>query len=206
MDDSGSILYQISTLKDMLDKVNDEIESNIQITRRIESDIVKCSEVETALAARESELTKLVYSSQFELRGLIAVTVNSRNSVANLMQEISHLRRKKDELSETLNKNRETFTVACSQFQRSIEGEKTDELRVLLLEKESVEDEIHKLEQTHIDLKNSVSARSMKILQDLYSSNSGLEAEIQRGNAENEQLEKQIAEIRATLLSAVDPW
>ncbi|KAK9748214.1 hypothetical protein RND81_02G043500 [Saponaria officinalis] len=206
MDDSGSILFQISTLKDMLDKVNDEIEANIQITRRIESDIVKCSEIETALATRESELLKLVYLSQFELCGLIAVTVNSRNSVAHLMEEISHLRRKKEELSETLNKNRETFTVACSQFQGSIEGEQCNELRALLSEKESLEDEIYKLEQTHTNLKNSASERSMKILQDLHSSNSGLEAEIQRGNAENEQLVKQIAELRATLLSTVDQW
>ncbi|XP_074298522.1 uncharacterized protein LOC141629415 [Silene latifolia] len=76
MDDSSSILIQISTLKDMLDKVNDEIEANIQITRQIESEIVKCEEIEAALAARELELMKLVYFSKFELRGLIAVTGN----------------------------------------------------------------------------------------------------------------------------------
>jgi hypothetical protein len=54
--------------------VNEEIEANIQITREIESEIVKCSEIESALAARESELTKTLYVSQFEINGLATVT------------------------------------------------------------------------------------------------------------------------------------
>nr|KAJ0184895.1 hypothetical protein LSAT_V11C900484100 [Lactuca sativa] len=57
-DDSGAILCQLSALKDMLDQVNDEIEANFQITREIESEIVKCSEFERALASSESELMK----------------------------------------------------------------------------------------------------------------------------------------------------
>ncbi|GMQ11216.1 hypothetical protein CsSME_00053936 [Camellia sinensis var. sinensis] len=74
MEDSGAILCQISSLKDMLDQVNEEIEAGIQITREIESEIVKCSEVESALAVRESELMKMVYMLDFEISGLIAVT------------------------------------------------------------------------------------------------------------------------------------
>jgi hypothetical protein len=54
--------------------VNEEIEANIQITREIESEIVKCSEIESAFAARESELTKTLYVSQFEINGLATVT------------------------------------------------------------------------------------------------------------------------------------
>ena len=54
--------------------MNEEIEANIQITREIESEIVKCSEFENALAAKESDLTKTLYVSQFELIGLVTVT------------------------------------------------------------------------------------------------------------------------------------
>ncbi|KAM2487617.1 hypothetical protein ACFX1W_039521 [Malus domestica] len=68
-----AILCQISTYKDMLDQVNEEIEANIQITREIESEIVKCSDVERALAAKESDLTKTLYFSHFELTGLLTV-------------------------------------------------------------------------------------------------------------------------------------
>ncbi|KAM1886808.1 hypothetical protein ACFX14_039296 [Malus domestica] len=57
----------------MLDQVNEEIEANIQITREIESEIVKCSDVERALAAKESDLTKTLYFSHFELTGLLTV-------------------------------------------------------------------------------------------------------------------------------------
>ncbi|KAJ6411453.1 hypothetical protein OIU84_008098 [Salix udensis] len=77
MDDSGAILCQISSLKDMLDQVNEEIEANIRITREIESEIVKCTEFEAALAARESDLTKTFYFSQFEINGLLSVACNS---------------------------------------------------------------------------------------------------------------------------------
>lgn len=54
--------------------MNEEIEANIQITREIESDICKCSEIESALAVRESELTKTLYVSHFEIDGLSTVT------------------------------------------------------------------------------------------------------------------------------------
>lgn len=53
--------------------MNDEIEANFQITREIESEIVKCSEFERALASRESELMKTVYMLQFDIKGLMAV-------------------------------------------------------------------------------------------------------------------------------------
>lgn len=53
--------------------MNDEIEANIQITREIESEIVKCSEIETALALRESDLTKTLYVSHFEINGFAIV-------------------------------------------------------------------------------------------------------------------------------------
>ena len=55
-------------------QVNEEIEANIQITREIESEILKCSESEEALAARESDLTKTLYVSQFEINTLLVLT------------------------------------------------------------------------------------------------------------------------------------
>uniref|UniRef100_A0A1J3CCZ8 Uncharacterized protein n=1 Tax=Noccaea caerulescens TaxID=107243 RepID=A0A1J3CCZ8_NOCCA len=73
MDDSGAILCQISIYKDMLDQVNSEIEANIKVTREIESEMVKCSEIESNLSAKESELTRSLLASQFEIRGLISV-------------------------------------------------------------------------------------------------------------------------------------
>ncbi|KAH9623247.1 hypothetical protein KSS87_011369 [Heliosperma pusillum] len=156
------------------------------------------------LSTRHMLLDEILSS---RLDSLFSLIVNSRKSVAKLMDEIHHLRQKKDELIETMNKKRETFAVSCTQFQTCIEGDECNELRALLFEKESLEDEIRELDQTLCDLKNSVSAQSMKILEDLYRSNSGLEAEIQKGNAENEQLTKEIDDLRTNLLSTIDdPW
>lgn len=49
---------------------------NIQVTREIESEIVNCAEIETSLAVRESELTKSLFMSHFEINGLLSVTGN----------------------------------------------------------------------------------------------------------------------------------
>ncbi|KAK8652473.1 hypothetical protein V6N13_126505 [Hibiscus sabdariffa] len=73
MEDSGAILYQISCLKEMLDQVNEEIESNIQVTREIESEMVKCMEFKASLTTRESQLTKSLYISHFGIDGLLFV-------------------------------------------------------------------------------------------------------------------------------------
>lgn len=57
-------------------QINEEIEANIQITSDIESEIVKCTEIETTLAVKESELTKMLFISQFEIIGFQSVTGN----------------------------------------------------------------------------------------------------------------------------------
>nr|GMD36049.1 CAP-Gly domain-containing linker protein 1-like [Ipomoea batatas] len=106
MDDSGAILCQISQLKDMLDKVNEEIEANIQITREIESEIVKCTETEVALLARQSELMKTAYTLQFEISGLMAATADSATSYKSLEEELHCLERKRDEILTRMNSKR----------------------------------------------------------------------------------------------------
>ncbi|XP_076888881.1 uncharacterized protein LOC143539450 isoform X1 [Bidens hawaiensis] len=106
MDDSGAILGQLSALKDMLDQVNEEIEANYQITRNIESEIVKCSEFERALAVRESELMKTMYVLQFEIKGLTAMDDESRTRRESLQKELSSMKTKQDEILERMNKKR----------------------------------------------------------------------------------------------------
>lgn len=70
--------------------------------------------------------------------------------------------------------DRKSFSMACIEFQKSIEGEESNELRKLLLENEYLEEEIHKLNQTYTSFKSSVSALSNEILEDLYNSSSGI--------------------------------
>ncbi|KAL5654898.1 hypothetical protein ACJX0J_034217, partial [Zea mays] len=56
--------------------VNEEIEQNIQKTREIESEIVQHSETEKHYLNKESELTKEVSVTEFELNGLIQVAAS----------------------------------------------------------------------------------------------------------------------------------
>ncbi|XP_048328907.2 uncharacterized protein LOC107418570 isoform X2 [Ziziphus jujuba] len=203
MEGSGAILCQISSLKEMLDQVNEEMEANIQITREIESEIVKCSEFEKALAVRESELTKTLYISQFEIIGLLSVTDGSRKSVKVLEEELCNLRRKRDETLTRINEKREEFITLCLEFEKEIDKGNDDELRALLSEKEFLEDEILLLEKKNNTLKNSMLAFVEEILEDLHTCNSALQFEVRNGCQENQKLLKDIAGLKTRLLSSI---
>ncbi|XWS48322.1 hypothetical protein CRYUN_Cryun13aG0065800 [Craigia yunnanensis] len=203
MEDSGAILYQISCLKDMLDQVNEEIESNIQITREIESEIVKCTEFEAALSIRESQLTKSLYISHFEIDGLLSVTADSKNSLKFLEEELNCLRTNRDEMLKRIKNKREGFTKLCLEFQREIDNGETNELVNLISEKELLENEIHRLDKKNNALRNSMSAFVEEILEDLYTSNAALHVEIQNGNQKNEELMNDIEDLKRTVLSTV---
>ncbi|XP_054813787.1 uncharacterized protein LOC129314379 isoform X3 [Prosopis cineraria] len=203
MEDSGSILSHISSLKDMLDQVNEEIEATIQITREIESGIVKCEEIESGLAGREAEMMKTVYMLQFEIVGYVTVADQLKASVSSLEKEICCLKMKRAEIVKRMTEKRENFTTMCLEFQADIDGRKNCEARTLLSERDSLENEIQLMEQKHNVLKNSVLAFVEEILEDLNNSNSAFEVEIQRRNWENQRLLKDINDLKNTLLSAI---
>ncbi|KAL5544719.1 hypothetical protein UlMin_008503 [Ulmus minor] len=208
MDESGAILCEISFLKDLLDQVNEEIEANIQITREIDSDILKLSEMEKALAARESELTKTFYVSQFELSGLLALANCSKNSVEALDEQICGLKKKKEEILKRINDTQDGFVKLCLEFQKDID--KNDDLRTLLSEKVYLENEFSVLDNKNNMLQNSMQAFAEEILEDLHSCNCSLQAVIEDGNRENNKLLKDIDEMKTTLLSTIiiedDQW
>ncbi|KAJ0104960.1 hypothetical protein Patl1_19064 [Pistacia atlantica] len=204
MDDSGAILSHISSFKDMLDQINEEIEANFQITAEIESEIVKCAEIETALALKESELTKILFISQFEIVGLQSVTADSRKSMKHLQEELSNLRTKWDEMPKRMSNKRERFTTACLEFQRDIGKGKNDELVNLLFEKESLENEVRMLDEKINTMKNVMLAFEEEIVEDLHKSNSALHFEIQKDKQENEKLLKDIGNLRSMLVQYYD--
>ncbi|CAN8233224.1 unnamed protein product [Cochlearia groenlandica] len=155
MDDSGAILCQISVYKDMLDQVNLEIEANYKVTREIESEIGACSEIESSLSSKESDLTRSFMASQFEISGLTSVTADSRRSLKLLEDEISRMASERCEILKRLTDKREGFVKTCFEFQREIED---SESKSLLSEKERLEKEVGLLEERNITVKNSISA------------------------------------------------
>ncbi|KAL1324738.1 hypothetical protein HN51_034891 [Arachis hypogaea] len=203
MEDTATILAHISSLKEMLDQVNEEIEANIQVTREIESSIVKCEEIEIDLENKEAELIKTSGILQFENVGFVTVAADLRASVSSLEKELGSLKMKRNEIVNGMDEKREMFTKLCLDFQRDIDKRENCEARTLLSEKHSLENEIQLLDKKNDVLKNSVLAFVEEILEDLHSSNSALEVEIQRRNWENEKLLKDINDLKNTLLSAI---
>ncbi|KAM6576204.1 hypothetical protein CsatB_028041 [Cannabis sativa] len=201
MEDSSSMLSHISILKDMLDQINQEVEDNIQITREIESEIVKCSESEKAMAARESDLTKTLYVSQFQITSLNALAHSSRNSLESLEKQLSSLRMKRDNTLQRISDKQDEFVKKCIEFQSDVG--KNDDLRTLLLEKEFIENEVCRLDKKNSMLKNSMQAFVEEILEDLHNCNCVLQAEIEKGNQENQKLVKEIDNLKTTLLSNI---
>ncbi|KAJ3709190.1 hypothetical protein LUZ61_012895 [Rhynchospora tenuis] len=127
MEDSSAILLQISSLKDMLDQVNEDIEQNIQKTREIDSEIVKHSEVEKDYLARECQLTKLVSLSEFELSGLMHISGTKAASMQVLETKIKILKSNLVETKRRSSDKMDKFTDECAQFQATvIEDSKRD--------------------------------------------------------------------------------
>lgn len=63
--------------------------------------------------------------------------------------------------------------MSCLDFQKDIDKVENDELRILLSEKEFLENEIHLLEKKNTALRNSMSDFVEEIVEDLHTSNSG---------------------------------
>ncbi|BAT91287.1 hypothetical protein VIGAN_06260600 [Vigna angularis var. angularis] len=95
------------------------------------------------------------------------------------------------------------FTTLCLEFQKEIDKKEDCEVRSLLLEKDSLENEIELMDKKNNVLENSVLAFVEEILEDLHSSNSALQVQIQRSTWENEKLLKDINDLKTTLLSAI---
>ncbi|XP_047179294.1 uncharacterized protein LOC124846123 [Vigna umbellata] len=203
MEDSGAILSHISSLKEMLDQVNEEMEATIEITREIESSIVKCEEIEADLATREADLIKTSAILQFDTVGYVTVAADLKASASTLEKELCSLRMKRDGIVNEMDEKRGAFTTLCLEFQKEIDKREDCEVRSLLLEKDSLENEIELMDKKNNVLENSVLAFVEEILEDLHSSNSALQVQIQRSTWENEKLLKDINDLKTTLLSAI---
>ncbi|MQM21654.1 hypothetical protein Taro_054698 [Colocasia esculenta] len=72
--------------------VNEDIEANIQKTVSIESEIVRCCEVEKTYLMKESELMKMVFAGEFELNGLTEVGAIMKTSLGQMEKELTLVR------------------------------------------------------------------------------------------------------------------
>ncbi|XP_039131978.1 uncharacterized protein LOC120268768 [Dioscorea cayenensis subsp. rotundata] len=204
MDDSGAILCQISAYKDLLDEVNEEIEQNIQKTREIESEIVKCLEVEQDSVTKESDLLKMLSMRDFELNGLVQIAATSRNSCESLACDLRLLQMNKDEIIKRISQKRDQFLLFSSQFQAKALSAENKELTILLSEKETLEKEKDTLNMKIDALQNSTKDCLGEILEEIQISNSALDINIERGTSENKELLNDMRELKI-LLSSMSP-
>ncbi|KAF3330472.1 hypothetical protein FCM35_KLT03826 [Carex littledalei] len=179
MEDSGAILHQISSLKDMLDQVNEEIQQNIQKTREIESEIFKNSEIEKEYLTKECELQKLVLVSEFELSGWIQVSGTATASLEALHTKLKLQKSNLSEIKIRFSDKMDKFTDECAQFQATV-IESSKEMASLVEEKEA---EMLNLELKLNTLQNSTTDYIAEILEEIYRSCSVLEADLKHGIA-----------------------
>ncbi|GJN35682.1 hypothetical protein PR202_gb24480 [Eleusine coracana subsp. coracana] len=173
-EDSGAILRHISSLKDMLDKVNEEIEQNIQKTREIESEIVKHSETEKLYLDKESELMKEVSIAEFELNGLIQVAGNSAERDILKVTE-GNLKLQKVSLNgvtKRFSDKMEKFINESKGFQANMLGGSSEDLVLLLKEKHSLEDESENLKMKIDTIHSSSKEYIAEILEEVNTENS----------------------------------
>ncbi|XP_066368793.1 uncharacterized protein [Miscanthus floridulus] len=144
-EDYGAILRHISSLKDMVDKVNEEIEQNIQKTREIESEIVQHSETEKQYLNKESELTKEISVIEFELNGLIHVAAAESDLLKVAEGNLEFQKVAQDRIRKRLSDKMEKFINESMGFQANMLRSLSEHFVLLLNEKSSLEDESAKL-------------------------------------------------------------
>ncbi|XP_039801596.1 uncharacterized protein LOC120665941 isoform X2 [Panicum virgatum] len=197
-EDSGAILRHISSLKDMLDKVNEEIEQNIERTREIESEIVKHSETEKDYIDKESVLLKEVSVAEFELNGLI--------QVADLLNVIEgNLKFQKVALNgirKTLSDKMERFINESMGFQAIMVKGSNDDLVILLKEKGLLDDESENLKTKINTIHSSSKEYIAEILDEVNTENSVLESELRYRISEYKDILKDINNLKVLFSSS----
>ncbi|XP_068653662.1 uncharacterized protein [Aristolochia californica] len=201
MEDLATILCAISSSKDTLDQVNEEIESAIQQTREIESEIVKCFEIEKSLLMREAELTKMTSVIEFEILILTQVTAVTSTSLELMRKEVDFLRTNMEDIVKRMSENREKFILQCETFQRNIGKEENQGQLMLLMEKDSLEKEVSEMNTKICSLKSSISLYFEEVLEGLHKSNTLLQVDIQHGTSENNKLLRDIEHLKDSVLA-----
>ncbi|XP_042419882.1 uncharacterized protein LOC122008269 [Zingiber officinale] len=202
MEDSAGILRHISSFKDMLDLVNEEIEHTILRTREVDTEIAKLSEDQDNYAIREHGLAMKITSRNLELEALVQVATISKASVELMEKEIESLKQNKVNIEKRISNKREVFLFQCKKFQEEMTTSENDVLRLLLLEKEALENEKENLQKKITALENSTNEFIEEILQEIHMCNSALEAEINNLKSEHMIVLNDISDLR-TLLESI---
>ncbi|CAN6347373.1 unnamed protein product, partial [Urochloa humidicola] len=202
-DDSGAILRHISSLKDMLDKVNEEIEQNIQRTREIESEIVKHSETEKHYLDKEYELTKEVSVAEFELNGLIQVAAAETDILKVTEGNWVFQKVTLNGIQKRLSDKMERFINESHGFQANMLGGSSEDLILLLKEKSSLEDESKNLKMKISTIHSSSKEYISEILEEVNTENSVLESELRYGISEYTDVLNDINNLKIMFTSSI---
>ncbi|XP_039839034.1 uncharacterized protein LOC120699200 isoform X1 [Panicum virgatum] len=166
-EDSGAILRHISSLKDMLDKVNEEIEQNIERTREIESEIVKHSETEKDYLDKESGLLKEISVAEFELNGLIQVAAAETDLLKVIEGNLEFQKVALNGIRKTLSDKMERFINESKGFQANMVKVSNEDLVILLKEKGLLDDESENLKTKINTIHSSSKEYIAEILDDV---------------------------------------
>lgn len=201
-EDSGAILRHISSLKDMLDKVNEEIEQNIQRTRETESEIVKHSETEKDYLVKESELMKGVSVAEFELDGLMQVEAAGTDSLKAMEGNLEFRKATLNAIRKLFYDKMERFIAESRDFQVNMLGGSIEDLPLLLKERDSLENESENLRMKINAIQSSSKEYIAEILEEVNVENSVLESDVQYRISEYMEILKDINNLKILFSSS----
>ncbi|PAN20767.1 hypothetical protein PAHAL_3G356500 [Panicum hallii] len=201
-EDSGAILRHISSLKDMLDKVNEEIEQNIQRTREIESEIMKHSETEKDYLDKESVLLKEVSVAEFELNGLIQVAAAETDLLKVTEGNLEFQKVALNGIQKRLSDKMERFINESRGFQANMVKGSNEDLVILLKEKGLLDDENENLKIKINTIHSSSKEYIAEILDEVNTENSVLESELRYRISEYKDILKDINNLKVLFSSS----
>lgn len=145
MERSAAILFQMSSLKDMLHQVNEKIEATFR-----------------QQVGKLKVLWLLKNRSWWELH----TDSDPETSLKNLDEKICCLTRRSDEILISIKNIRHEFIASCLPFQNEVSVEYNDDVFIMLANKELLRNEVHSLNKKKA-LESSTTTFVEEVLEDL---------------------------------------
>ncbi|KAJ7523591.1 hypothetical protein O6H91_18G055600 [Diphasiastrum complanatum] len=120
MENKGaSIIQQISTLKQQLDQINEDIEKEISATRCIESETIRYREKTKDALEEEKEWMRKVICNENLYTDLCATSVALKKSLGGIAENLATMEKTRIELDIQIERERNEFINHCKKFEKS---------------------------------------------------------------------------------------
>ncbi|KAL2652493.1 hypothetical protein R1flu_020621 [Riccia fluitans] len=186
-------------------KTNEEIDAEIKKTKELETEILRVSEGEQQAVQVKEQWRKILIAKEVQRMDLEAVTAAIKESIEEAEENLQLTRKRKEELSDKIQDERDSFIETCKIFQLHQEEAAEDETGLKLVERKcnlltemaAFKDKVESQRVTD----ETLSKNKLNKFQKLQKANEGLQAELNADKVHNQKLVNRIECLDAALVT-----